>query len=305
MRKVLHGSVLVLIGILFLGTCSGQSSPPEEQTLRVLSFNIRYGLANDGANSWNNRKELVSAVVSQFDPDFLGIQEGLQFQLEEIMARNPQFSLVGVGRDDGRQEGEYSPILYRSERFELSDSGTFWYSDSPEVPGSKSWGNAITRICSWGRFTEKMSGRSLYVFNTHLDHRSQPSREKSILLLTERIRSRASEDPVIITGDFNAGESNPAILHLLGKQALPLDSASAPKSAVRLFDAFRALHPSAQKVGTFNGFRGDADGEKIDFIFLTPEFKVLEAEILRQNTEGRYPSDHFPVSAVLNWPPSP
>ena len=120
------------------------------QPLTVMSFNIRYGTANDGDNHWTRRREMLFDVVREQNADLLGVQEALAGQIDEIVAAVPAYAVVGVGRDDGRARGEFSAILFRRDRFRVADSGTFWFSDTPGVPGSKSWGNSITRICHLG-----------------------------------------------------------------------------------------------------------------------------------------------------------
>ncbi|MDI6449216.1 endonuclease/exonuclease/phosphatase family protein [Anaerobaca lacustris] len=264
--------------------------------LHVMSFNIRYGTANDGPDHWKNRKEQVCELIGRSDCDLIGLQEALRFQIDEIRAAVPIYGEIGVGRDDGRTKGEYSGILYRTDRLIVAEAGTFWLSDTPEVPGSMTWGNRITRICTWARFIHKPSGKAFYLFNTHFDHQSQPSREKAAVLVARRIRDRQHPDPVIFTGDFNAGESNPAVRYLLGD--LDLDG----KTPVPFVDSFRLLHPDATEVGTFNAFKGTRTGDKIDYIFVLPDAKVREARILYDNENGRYPSDHFPITARLILP---
>jgi endonuclease/exonuclease/phosphatase family metal-dependent hydrolase len=250
-----------------------------------MSFNIRYGTAPDGANRWALRKELLVTVIGDFDPAIVGLQEALRFQLSELREVMPAFGEIGVGRKDGREAGEYAAILYDEDRFEVLERGTFWFSDTPAVPGSVSWGNRITRICTWGRFRELETRNSFYVFNVHWDHQSQPSRVLSGELLRARVEGRSHPgDPVIVTGDFNAGEANPALQ--------PLNEAG-------LVDTFRVLRPDDEPAGTFNGFKGDRGGEKIDGIWATTDWQVLGAAIDRTERGGRYPSDHFPVTAVL------
>lgn len=254
----------------------------------ALSFNIRYGTARDGENSWPNRKELVFGVVRDVNADFVGLQEALKYQIDEIREAVPGYGHHGVGRDDGKEAGEYSSILYRESRWKLDRGATEWLSDTPGEPGSKTWGNGITRIVTWGRFVENESGRVLFVFNTHFDHQSQPSRVKSAQYLAKRVSELVGDEPVIVMGDLNAGESNPAIAELTAADRRPT-----------LVDTFRVLHPDEPVVGTFNGFKGETRGEKIDYIFAPSAAKVVSAEIVRTNVDGRYPSDHFPVSAKL------
>lgn len=300
--------LLVLIVLSALTACqTGQRKPAagsadSSLSVRVMSFNIRYGTANDGANRWENRKQLVFRVIRTHHPDFVGLQEALHFQIEEIMEALPDYQKIGVGRDDGKTRGEYSAILYNAERFRVDAHDTFWFSETPEVPGSKDWGNNITRICSWGRFVEKSTGRAMYHFNLHLDHQSQNSREKSVALLIRRIQARTHPDPVVVTGDFNAGEDNPAIRDMKGADNPGGGYPAGTRNPIPLVDTFRELYPDATGVGTFNGFEGNTDGPKIDYIFVEPGTKVLEAEILRDNDNGQYPSDHFPVLARIDLP---
>lgn len=263
------------------------------EPLRVMSFNIRFGTANDGEDSWPNRKALLFDVIKTDAPDYIGVQEAIEFQLSEITTAIPDYASLGVGRDDGAKRGEYSAILYRKSRLSPVKSGTFWLSDTPDVPGSKSWGNNITRVCTWADFedlAQKKSGEPPFRFrayNTHWDHESQPARLNSGRLLARRIADEAGADiPVIVTGDFNSGEKNPAFLELLGGPA-------------GLFDSFRRLHPDAAGVGTFHGFKGGADREKIDAILLSRHWRPLSAEIIRTSRAGRFPSDHYPVTAEI------
>jgi len=289
--------LVVVLGLCMLpGAFASSAQEADGDELRVMSFNIRYGTANDGANRWKNRRELVFDVLREHDCDVVGLQEALRFQIDEMRDAAPQYGEIGVGRD-GKTKGEYSGILYRTDRLEVTASGTFWLSDTPEVPGSITWGNACTRICTWGRFVQKDSGRAFYHFNVHLDHRSQPSREKSAVLLARRIRDREHDDPVIVTGDFNAGEGNPAVRYLKGQ--LRQADENPVENPVPLVDTFRLLHPQATDVGTFNGFKGERSGEKIDYVFTQPGVKVVAAQILRDNKDGQHPSDHFPVVARL------
>lgn len=318
-KNCTEGKVIFLLSVLFslvvfLNLCPCQNvaaagvgqATENSLPLRIMTFNILYGNAHKNTeNRWENRRELVVNILHENQPDIAGLQEALRFQLDQLRQKLGQYGEIGVGRDDGKTQGEYSAILYRLDRFDVNESGTFWLSDTPEVPGSITWGNACTRICTWARFIEKKSHRAFYVFNLHLDHISQPSREKSVVLLAKRIAGRKQPDPFIVTGDFNAGEDNPAILYLKGKAALGKDNASAtPNPTCRtsptpLVDTFRVLHPDDKEVGTFNDLQGKRSGPKIDYIFASGGWEVLQAEILRTQYGGRWPSDHFPVMAAL------
>ena len=293
MRSPLRKVSLFLTVLFVMAAASAplrsQAGTQPRDPLNVLTFNIRYGTANDGPNHWTNRREFLMEVIRKEDADVIGLQEALDAQIREIVAAIPAYAVVGVGRDDGKTRGEYAAILFRRDRLHVSDSGTFWFSDTPSVVASKSWGNTITRICTWARFVDR-DGRAFWHFNVHLDHISQPSRERSTALLAQRIAERGTPDePAIVTGDFNVGEDNPAIATLLR----PRDGA-----APLMLDTFRVRHPDEKTAGTFSGFvMGAVSGPKIDYILVPPGTEVLAAEIIRTSRDGRYPSDHFPVSA--------
>lgn len=276
---------LVTTIMLLLGLAPMHST--QSDALTVMSFNIRYGTANDGDNSWPNRDHLVMRVFEDRKAQIVGVQEALVFQLDEITEAHPHYGVIGVGRDDGKTKGEYAAILYDTRRFAVDSSGTFWLSDTPEVVASTSWGNSITRICTWARLIDRASGDAVYVYNAHYDHRSQESREKSSRLILDRIASRTHDDPVVLMGDFNAGESNSAITSI---------------NESDLIHSYRALHPDQAAVGTFNAFTGKTDAEMIDHIFVSPGVKILNADIDRTNDDGRYPSDHNPVWATVELP---
>lgn len=257
--------------------------PAQAAPLMVMSFNIRYGTANDGENHWLRRREQLFALLREQQADVIGLQEALHGQLEEILQAVPGYAYVGVGRADGRQAGEYAAILYRTARLHVGRTDTFWFSDTPAVVKSTSWGNQIERISTWAYFEDR-EGPAFYAFNVHLDHQSQPSRERSAALLLERISARDPKAPVVVTGDFNAGERNPAAVAMLAVFS----------------DTFRVLHPAVGEAGTFNGFKlGQTTGDKIDFVCVEPGTEVLDAAIVRTSRDGRYPSDHFPVIARI------
>lgn len=278
--------LLVLLALAAMPARSGEWSP-----IKLMSFNIRYGTAGDGANRWAERRGLVMDVFERRDADVVGLQEALGFQIDEITRAHPGYGVIGVGRDDGRVRGEFSAILYRTERFIVDASGTFWLSDTPGVVASASWGNRITRVCTWARLIDRTTGMGLYVFNTHFDHESQASRERSARLIAGRIGAREHPDPAVLMGDFNAGETNPAMVYLTDR--------SAEAGGPGLIDIYRNIRPDEEPSGTFNAFRGVADGERIDAILVTDGLGVTDAGIDRTDDGGRYPSDHFPVWGVV------
>ncbi len=287
---------LVIAALLFAAAVAVDADHQALEPLTVMTFNIRYGTAADGANQWSARQAHLFDLVRREGADLIGLQEALDFQIDDIVKAAPIYAVIGVGRDDGREAGEYSAILFNKDRLHVAESGTFWFSDTPAVAGSKSWGNSITRICTWARFIDK-DGHGFWHFNVHLDHQSQPSRERSTLLLRARIGARTvTTEPVVVTGDFNVGETNPAVLTLTGATA----------GGPAFVDTFRVLHRDERESGTFNGFKfGTTGGDKIDYVLAPPGTEVLRAEILRDSRDNRYPSDHFPVVARLRLASSP
>lgn len=275
-----------LILFITVSLVYNQNSPLKSSNskLKIITFNIRYGTANDGENSWEKRKEILFQLLMEQKADIVGLQEALRSQLDEIQTRFPFYAQLGVGREDGKTEGEYSAILYLKNKYDVNENGYFWFSDKPNEPGSKTWGNNVTRICTWALLKEKKKENGFYFYNLHLDHESQNSREKSVNQLLNHIKGKTH--PVIITGDFNAGEDNNAINILL---------------SAGFTDSFRKVNPDEKEVGTYHAFKGTTSGDKIDYILCTKEIKVYKAEILRDNKEGKYPSDHFPVNAVIGF----
>lgn len=252
--------------------------------IRVVTFNVRWDAPEDEYR-WEGRRARSVRLLQDWSPDLMGLQEPLHSQLEQIAAALPAYAVLGVGREDGRQGGEFCPILYRTARFDLQDGGTFWLSGTPSVPGSADWGNRIPRLCTWAHLKDRETGGDLSLYNVHLDHESQPAREKSAQLLVDTLHQRAAAGPVILTGDFNAEPGNPAVRRL--------QAADSPVPASAL-DIAQQAPP-----GTFHGFTGQASGGPIDYIFLSPEWHVLEAEILTGDGVRPFPSDHFPVAATL------
>jgi len=285
-------AILMTTAVLTTGRCAVSAADGLE--LRVMSFNIRNGRANDGENAWKKRSDFVGDVIRDAHADVIGLQEAFRFQLDELGKQLPEFAEIGEGRD-GEKLGEYSAILYRRDRFRVADSGTFWLSDTPGVK-SRHWGNRYLRICTWARLQEISTGHGCYVFNTHFDHQSQNARLKSSALIMSRISQREHSDPVVLTCDFNADEDNPVIRMLKGTEP------SETLKSADFVDTFRVLHPDAEQVGTGGGFEGRVDGKKIDYIFVQPKSRVTAAEIIRTQRQGRFPSDHFPVTATVILP---
>jgi endonuclease/exonuclease/phosphatase family metal-dependent hydrolase len=275
-----------------LSVAGGVAAGAEPVPVRVMSFNIRYGTASDGENHWNLRKEFLVETIQAFRPDLLGTQETLGFQRDFLATQLPGYAVWAAGRDDGREAGEMMALYYRSDRFERLDAGHFWLSTTPDVAGSKSWDSSLPRMVSWVRLRDRSGGQPALTFlNTHFDHRGPEARLESARLLRRKAAELADGGPLIVTGDFNSGEGSPPYQALF--------AAGDPPDL--LVDCFRQAHPERSGAeGTFSGFRADSTGgARIDWIGVSRHWRVLEAGIDRTARDGRTPSDHFPVTAVL------
>ncbi|MDG1571565.1 endonuclease/exonuclease/phosphatase family protein [Robiginitalea sp. M366] len=258
------------------------------QDLSVMTYNIRYDTSADGPNAWKFRKDFLIRQVAYHAPDVLGIQEGLAHQVEAMDAGLPQYTRFGRGRDSLPTAGEFSAVFYREDHLELEESGTFWLSETPEAP-SRGWDAALNRICTYGRFRHRESGRRFYLFNTHFDHKGEVARARSVALLLERMAAVQTQGyPVVLTGDLNLEPDSDPILLLSGKMQ----------------DAHAAAADRAYGLpGTFNGFDCESPvTRRIDYIFVSPgDFEVVRHGILSATREKGFPSDHFPVLADLRF----
>lgn len=284
---------------------SGAEPASEPAPVRVMSFNLRYGTAADGDDSWPHRRQFAAEVIEAFSPDLLGTQECLAPQADYLRDEFPGYDFVGAGRDDGAREGEMCAVFYRRDRFEKLDEGHFWLSETPGRVASKSWDSALPRMATWVKLRPADGSVAAFVFlNTHFDHVGARAREASARVILSQLASIAGEAsgeiPVIITGDFNA----PADTSLAGPYRVfmrPHRGEGPAGPGWRWVDPFAALHPDAPAQGTFHGFEGRRDGARIDWILVSEAWVPWEAAIVRTSRDGRYPSDHFPVTAVLQW----
>lgn len=257
--------------------------------LRAMTYNIRLDLASDEANAWPMRRELVFAVLRHEDPDVVGLQEVLLGQKSDLEAALPGYAFAGVGRDDGAVKGEFSPVAWRRARFEALETGTFWLSPTPAIPG-KGWDAALPRIASWALLRDRRTRRTVRVLNTHFDHVGVEARARSGALLAEWAAEKvAAGERVIVLGDFNSTPDMKAIVAL----------ADPHRSGLRNARAISRTPPYGP-LGTFNAFRIDRDDPApIDHIFVSGTFAVRRHATVTQHWGGRLPSDHYPVIADL------
>lgn len=261
------------------------------QTVTVMSWNIRLNTPRDGVNAWPNRKDWLARIVADNQTDIAGFQEVLAGQLEDLKERLKDMDAYGVGRDDGKAAGEFSPIFYRRDRFELQEKSTFWLSSTPDEVGSKGWDAALPRIASWVKLKDRQSGKQFYVLNTHFDHRGVQARAESAALIVKYVRAKFADHPVILTGDFNTTPDSEPYRTITG-------AGIEGRSVFRDTYAHSAQKPEGPD-STWNGFTAIVPGQRIDFVFTTESVKTLRTRILDDQKEGRFPSDHLPVVAEL------
>lgn len=260
----------------------------EKTSLTVISYNVRNDNPNDkGPQNWADRRNTLVAYLRDHKASIIGLQEVKHNQLLDMAKALPHHTSVGVGRDDGKTAGEYSPIFFdkRAWKLDPKEHGTYWLSDTPDVIATRTWGNHHNRICTWARLikiTPPGEGTALYVYNTHWDHQSQPSRVKSGELMLKKMKARLHQkDPYIFMGDFNATVENPAITQFLEPDLL-LDHAKKKNKS--------SSHWKAELV----------PGLRIDHIFTSPSFKEATV-VVDSNGDGRgnAASDHHPVRLTL------
>ena len=274
MKKLLLAAAALL--------CISCSAPTAE--IGVMSFNMRYDRPDEGNLNWSVRRVRIEKLIAQQSPDIIGAQELLHHQYRYMDSVLVDYSSVGVARDDGREEGEYNPVFFRSDRFTALDSGTFWLSETPDEPGTLGWDGACKRIATWVLLKDKEDGKEFLAINTHLDHVGEVARREGILLLSERIGQLRGDRPVILTGDFNSTPDSEPITLLLAQGYLThaRDTAETVTGPEWSFSDFGRI-PEAER--TF-----------IDYIF-TGGCRVLSHERLTDTVDGGLVSDHAPVFA--------
>jgi len=283
---VIAPALTVLLGAALAGP------PIPEASVTVMTFNVRYDNPADGPNAWPARKELVAKTILFHKADIVGMQECLRGQIADLETLLPGYAWLGVGRDDGKEAGEFNPVFYRQDRFRLLSQATFWLSASPDEAGTRGWDGACNRVVTWARFAGTDEGRPFFVFNTHFDHVGTVARRNSAELLLRRVGTIAGQAPVVVTGDFNAVVGDEPIRILLAglEGAPPLQDA-----------ASLSLTGSYGGKRSFNGFRGGpGPGRVIDFIFVRGAGEVLRHGIIAEKWEGRFASDHYPVLAEIS-----
>jgi len=281
-----NSSLVILVLVLSLAL-PGDAAAEE---INVMTFNIRYDNLGDGLDNWRFRSANVAGMFGHHEISIAGLQEVLHRQLTQLEKRLPGYAHVGVGREDGKQKGEYAPIFYRKDRLELTRSETIWLSEMPKKVGSKSWDSSLPRIATLAWFKDKKTGTLLLVVNTHFDHRGAVARRESAALIGRHVKQVNQEKvPVVVMGDLNCLPGSDPY-----KQFTQAGFQDALEKSEKEHEGPRS---------TWNGFgKAVVEGRRIDFIFVSPDLQVLEHKIDARQFNGRFPSDHCPVISRLARP---
>ncbi len=285
----IKNSILLLLAVVISITAAAKKNSTTD--IRWCTFNIRYFTERDIPKGvgWDVRKDLACQWVRDNNIDVVGMQEVTHRQLVDILDRLPEYDYVGVGRADGKQGGEYTPVFFRKDKYKALARGNFWLSETPDVPGSKGWDADQERVASWVKLKDIKTGTVFMAVNTHFDHIGKTARVESARLIMKMIQKIVGKKPAIVTGDFNVTEESPAYATMVG-------------SPFVMRDAYK-MSPHHEGVRyTYHGFSQIAPDKvsKIDFIFVTPQVRVLGTGIAKDNPDATM-SDHNPHWADLQF----
>lgn len=251
-----------------------------KDTVRVMSFNIRYGKANDGENSWDNRKTAVIAMLDAVKPDIVGMQEVLPFQQDYVVEQCHRFEAYGIGRNDG-VEGERMTVLYNKEVLALEEYGTWWLSETPDVP-SKGWDASLPRTATWVLMKDLRCGKEFYLVDTHLDHRGVEARKNGLALVMEMIKEMNPDIPLVLMGDFNVEPGDPCL-----------------DDVERLMNNARKVAKKSDATFSFNGYQPEPQKE-IDYIYFNGFKGALDFRVVTESYDNKpFISDHYPIVSTL------
>ena len=281
MKRILLFVLAVLVAFPQFATAQKK----ESEGLKVMSYNIRYGSADDGTNSWKYRWPATVEMLNDVKPDVFGVQEALDFQVEFISEMVRDYKGYGVGREDGKHDGEHMAIFWNKKTIKMIKSGTFWLSETPEKP-SMGWDAACYRTATWALMKDKKTGKKFYFVNTHLDHVGREAQKNGLKLIVDRIASINPEGyPMVLTGDFNVRPSNDCLVDL-----------------DKIMTSTRKIAKKTDNKGTFNGWRTDREGGVIDYIYMSGFSSVPVYEtIVKKYADKPFISDHYPIMSVLEF----
>jgi len=271
MRKIIFCFFLILTANIFILNA---------QTIKVITFNLRYDNVSDGENAWSYRKDKVASLFQFYDADIFGIQEGLSSQMKYLDSSLVAYHHVGIGRDDGKTKGEYSAVFYKKAIFEVLQTSTFWLSETPDTV-SRGWDAVCNRICTYALLKNKKTHQKLWVFNTHLDHIGEKAQENSARLIIQKINNLNTENyPVILMGDFNMTPDKEPIQYI---------------SQIMMDSKLMSKKTEIANEGTFNAFEFCKPlSSRIDYIFVSG-FNICKYRVLTDSYQCKYLSDHLPV----------
>lgn len=279
MKRIILFALAALVAFPQIGAAKKDKS----EGLKVMSYNIRYGSADDGTNKWDYRWPATIEMLNDVKPDVFGVQEALDFQLTHVKEFADNYNFVGVGREDGKSDGEHMAIFWNKKTVKVVKWGTFWLSETPEKP-SMGWDAACFRTATWALMKDKKTGNKFYFVNTHLDHVGKEARKLGLKLIVDRIADINPEGyPMVLTGDFNVTSDDPCLVDL-----------------DKVMTSTRKIAKKTDNKGTFNGWRKDREGPVIDFIYVSGFSSVLECQtITKEYAKKPFISDHYPVMSVL------
>lgn len=278
------------LALLSLLSHLGAADETKALKLNLVTYNIRMQTEDDGPNEWKHRREILYKSVREMAPDVMGVQEAFASQLKDLDAAFPNYAYVGVGRDDGKEEGEHAAVFYKKDRFKMEAEGTFWLSDTPDVVASNTWDAACNRVCTWITLTDIETKRSFSVYNAHYDHKSVKARENSPKVIVEQMIAKGHEKaPLVLMGDFNSSPTSPQMVYLFdGKAPLTFKNTLTPDET--------------KGMATYSGWDGRTQGKQIDYVLVAGDKHTVDANrINRTHEDGRYPSDHYAVFAQVTF----
>lgn len=284
---------LFLLFLPFLAASCGQVKQQQAASpakFNIMSFNIRYDNPEDSLDNWQYRKDRAAKAIHFYDADILGTQEVLHNQLEDLKQRLPEYDVIGVGREDGKEKGEYSALWYKKDRFTVLDSGYFWLSETPEVAGSKGWDGACERIASWAKLKDNTSGKEIFALNTHLDHVGVAARREGVSLILDKVAELSNGLPVVVTGDFNAEPESDVIKHVT--------DTSNPKHLIDSRSVAPLVYGPSWSWHDFGKLPYDRR-PLIDYVFVNNGVEVLKYGVLAETENEAFVSDHAPVLVTV------
>lgn len=282
-----------VVWLIVLAACPGifraaETTPPPSLRLRVMTFNLRFA-SPQPPHAWPERRPIMRRLIEREAPDVIGTQEGVYGQLRDLAADLPAYDWIGLGREGGSR-GEFMAVFYRRDRFEPVAYDHFWLSDTPDIIGSKSWGNEIPRMATWVRFRERATGREFVFWNTHFDHQSEPARQRAAALLRDRLAAVDPALPLLLVGDFNCfGGASVAHTRLTREAGLIDTWHASPVRENEDLNSFQNYEPPKR------------NRERIDWILARRPAAVEHAAIVTYEEGGQTPSDHFPVTATVRF----